>query len=74
MSNKWLEATLDRVSTSTDGFEALYDNLSLCVGLLSRVSRTPEGRASRQCKGTCSGERILVLDTSCRVLDRRLTG
>ena len=54
MSNKWLEATLDRVLIS-DGFGALYDILSLCVGLLNRVSRTPEGRTSRQCKGTCSG-------------------
>ena len=55
MSIKWLEATLDRVLTSNDGFEDLYNILSLCVGFLNRVSRTPEGRNLRQCKGTCSG-------------------
>ena len=72
MSNKLLEATLDRVLISTDGFEALCDILFLCVGLLNRVSRTPEGRNAKvRARG---GERILVLDTSCRVPDRRLPG
>ena len=77
MSNRWLEATFDRVLISTDGFEALCDILSLCVGFLgflNRVSRTPEGRSSRQCKGTCSGGCTLVLDTSCLVPNRRLAG
>ena len=55
MSNKLLEATLDRVLNFNDGFGDLYDILSLFVGLLYRISRTPEGRTSRQCKDTCSG-------------------
>ena len=38
MSNKWLEATLDRVLIS-DGFEPCTDTLSLCVGL--QIGRAP---------------------------------